>query len=139
MTLYISGFKSRYVACKESSSFWLIIYNSPPDFPTPNLIHKINFTWYICLIGIVQSINYLGVRFGRLAGFRKDARKNILVALISLPLNNPRRQCIWIFSSSQMGCLQDNSLCTFILLYIIDLIMEHMYVRIPVGKCRIDL
>jgi hypothetical protein len=26
-----------------------------------------------------------------------------------------------------MGCLQDNSLCTFILLYIIDLIMEHMH------------
>jgi hypothetical protein len=70
MMLYISGFKSRFVACKESSSLWLIIYKSPPDFPTPNLIHKINFTWCICLIGIVQSINYLGVRFGRLAGFR---------------------------------------------------------------------
>jgi hypothetical protein len=35
--------------------------------------------------------------------------------LISLPLNDPRRQGIWIFSSSQMGCIQDNSLCTFIL------------------------
>ena len=74
-----------------------------------------------------------------LQGLDNMQEKNILVALISLPLNDPRRQCIWIFSCSQMGCLQDNSLCTFILLYIIDLIMEHMYVSNPVGKCRIDL
>jgi hypothetical protein len=37
-----------------------------------------------------------------------------------------------------MGCLQDDTLCTFIL-YIIDLIMEHIYVRIPVGKWNIVL
>jgi hypothetical protein len=37
-----------------------------------------------------------------------------------------------------MGCLQDNTLWTFIL-YIIDLIMEHIYMHIPVGKWSIDL
>jgi len=39
----------------------------------------------------------------------------LLLALISLPLNDPRRQGIGIYTSSQMGCLHDNSLCTFIL------------------------
>jgi hypothetical protein len=57
----------------------------------------------------------------RLAGFKKDAppppKKNaprcLLIALISLPLNDPRfprRQGIGIFSSCRMGCLHDNSL-----------------------------
>jgi hypothetical protein len=35
--------------------------------------------------------------------------------MISLLLTDPRRQDIGIVSSSQMGCLQDNSLCTFVL------------------------
>jgi hypothetical protein len=46
---------------------------------------------------------------------KKNAPRCSLLALISVPLNDPRRQGIGIFSSSQMGCLQDNSLCTFIL------------------------
>jgi hypothetical protein len=37
--------------------------------------------------------------------------------------NDPRWQYIWIFSSSQMGCLHDNTLCTFIL-----------YTRLSIGK-----
>jgi hypothetical protein len=53
-------------------------------------------------------------RYLRFAGFRKDAKKNaprcLLFVLISIPLNGPRRQGIWISSSSQMGCQQDNSL-----------------------------
>ena len=51
-----------------------------------------------------------------------------------------------IVSSSQMGCLQDNSLWTFILynffciLYTgVDLIMEYIYMRIAVRKWSIDL
>ena len=67
---------------------------------------------------------------------KKTAPCCLILALISLPLNDPRRLCIWIwiFSSSQMGCLQDNSLYNYII-YIIDLIMEHINMRIPVGKC----
>jgi hypothetical protein len=38
----------------------------------------------------------------------------LALKLISLPLSDPRRQGIWIFSSGQMGCTQDNSLCKFI-------------------------
>ena len=37
----------------------------------------------------------------------------LLLALISLKLNDPRRQGIGIFTSSQMGILQNNSLCFF--------------------------
>jgi hypothetical protein len=82
--------------------------------------------------------------FRRLAGLdkmhthTKTAPRCLLLALISFPLNVPKRQGIGIFSSSQMGknCLQDNSLCTFIF---IDLIMEHIYMRIPIGKWSIDL
>jgi hypothetical protein len=46
-----------------------------------------------------------------------------------------------IFSSSQMGCLQDNSLWTFIVYNIpgVDLIMEYIYMRIAVRKWSIDL
>jgi hypothetical protein len=40
----------------------------------------------------------------------KNAPRCLLFVLISLPLNDPRRQGIVISSSSQMGCLQDNSL-----------------------------
>jgi hypothetical protein len=57
----------------------------------------------------------------------KNSPYCLLLALISCPLNDPRRQGIGIFFSSQMGCLHDNTLCTFIL-YIIDLIMEHVCV-----------
>jgi hypothetical protein len=54
---------------------------------------------------------------------KKKKKKTLLVVcypvlalkLISLPLSDPRRQGIWIFSSCQMGCPQGNSLCKFIL------------------------
>ena len=68
----------------------------------------------------------------------KNSPYCLLLALISFPLNDPRRQGIGIFFSIQMGCLQDNTLWTFIL-YIIDLIMEHIYMHIPIGKWSIDL
>jgi hypothetical protein len=68
----------------------------------------------------------------------KNSPYCLLLALISFPLNDPRRQGIGIFFSIQMGCLQDNTLWTFIL-YIIDLIMEHIYMHIPVGTWSIDL
>ena len=77
-----------------------------------------------------------------LQGLYKMAKNTphcLILALVSLPVvNDPRRQGIGIFYSSLMGCLQDDTLCTFIL-YIMDLIMEHIYVRIPVGKWSIDL
>ena len=65
---------------------------------------------------------------------QKNAPRCLLLVLISLLLNDPRRKGIGIFASSQMGCLQDNSLYNYII-YIIDLIMEHINMRIPVGKC----
>jgi hypothetical protein len=68
----------------------------------------------------------------------KNSPYCLLLALISFPLNDPRRQGIGIFFGIQMGCLQDNTLWTFIL-YIIVLIMEHIYMHIPVGKWSIDL
>ena len=51
----------------------------------------------------------------------------LLLALISLPLNDPipRRQNIGIFFRSQMCCLQDNSRSEH-LYHIIDLNMEHI-------------
>ena len=46
---------------------------------------------------------------------KKPAPRCLLLALIFLLLNDPRRRGIWIFSSSQMGCVHDYLLCTFIL------------------------
>ena len=44
MMLYMAEYKSRFVACRVSSSLWLIIYKSLyqlPDFPMLKRIHKI--------------------------------------------------------------------------------------------------
>ena len=41
-----------------------------------------------------------------------------------------------MFSSDQMRCLRDNSLY---IVYVMDLIMEHIYMYIPVGKWSVDL
>ena len=67
----------------------------------------------------------------------------LLLVLIYRPLNYPRfprRQGIGIFSSSRMGCLQDNSRSVHLYyIHYIYLNMEHIYMRIPVRKWSIDL
>ena len=67
----------------------------------------------------------------------------LLLALIHRPLNYPRfprRQGIGIFSSSQMGCLQDHSRSVHLYyIHYVYLNMEHIYMRIPVRKWSIDL
>jgi hypothetical protein len=51
-------YKSCLLHVVVSSSLWLIIYKSLPDFSTLKPIHKVYFPSQVCLIGIEQSINY---------------------------------------------------------------------------------
>jgi len=55
---YNRVYKSRLLHVVVSSSLWLIIYKSLPDFPTLKPIHKVYFPSQVCLIGIEKSINY---------------------------------------------------------------------------------
>ena len=63
-----------------------------------------------------------------------DVMQTKTLSLLTTPFDissikwSKKTKYIEIFSSSQMGCL-----------YIIDFIMEHIYMRIPVGKWSIDL
>jgi hypothetical protein len=54
-------YKSCLLHVVVSSSLWLIIYKSLPDFPTLKPIHNVYFPSQVCLIGIEQSINYFTI------------------------------------------------------------------------------
>jgi len=107
----------------SSTRAYLILQRSIPSTKSTFLVSLSDRHWTI-----YQLFQVLG-----LDKIPKNAPHYLLLALISLPLNDPRRQGIGIFSSSQLGCLQDNTLCTFIL-YTIDLIMEHIYMRYSIRK-----